>query len=163
MAIMIEDMEEKKKKGSGRKSIFTKELGKKIEECYELGMKDTQVADIVGVTRQTIDNWKNANPVFFASIRLAKAKADKAVECAVLKAAKGHVFKTKKWVRVGEEYEQVEDETYYPPNPTCGVFWLKNRQGWKDRMDHEVSGQDGEPLTVVIKDYRKKEENSQDE
>ena len=30
-----------------------------LEKLYLLGLTDVQVADIIGVTRQTIENWKN--------------------------------------------------------------------------------------------------------
>ena len=142
----------------GRKTKKSDELTKVIMECYELGMIDRQVCDIVGITDTTLNTWKKKYPEFLASIRLAKAKHDNDVECALLKAAKGHEYTTSKVIvdKTGNEH-CIPETNYYPPNPTSAIFWLKNRRGWRDKLDHELSGKEGAPIELVVKDYREEE------
>ena len=46
---------------------------------------------------------------------------------------------------------------HYPPDPVSMIFWLKNRQKdkWRDKVEHEHSGKDGKPIRFKIEDATK--------
>ena len=102
----------------GRPSSFTEEYKTQALELAKLGLTDAQMAKVFGVTEQTFNNWKKANPDFFASLKEHKAFADAKVEQALFKKATG--------------FEQ--GDKFFPPDTTACIFWLKNRQpdNWKD-------------------------------
>ena len=52
----------------GRPSSFTEEYKTQALELAKLGLTDAQMAKVFGVTEQTFNNWKKANPDFFASL-----------------------------------------------------------------------------------------------
>ncbi len=98
-------------------------------KLYERGCTDAQVARIVGVTRQTIDNWKIEYPDFFVALKEAKEFVDARVEKALLSRALGGKFRERRasFDKYGEMHA-VDDHKYLPPDPTSAIFWLKNRQ-----------------------------------
>jgi hypothetical protein len=32
---------------------------------------------------------------------------------------------------------------------TAAIFWLKTRAGWRETTNHELSGRNGEPITII--------------
>ena len=38
-------------------------------------------------------------------------------------------------------------------NATLIIWWTKNRMGWKDKIDHEITGKDGNPIEHAVKIY----------
>lgn len=80
---------------AGKTTLTTKTL-KKILELYKLGNNWTVIADNIGVTVQTLNNWRNANDLQIYSelekIRREKllAKAEKVME-ELLESDDGHI------------------------------------------------------------------------
>ena len=139
-------LKEKKSKG-GRPSKFGKTDMKLVEKLYKAGLDDSQVAGIIDVTEQTINNWKNAHPKFFESLKDWKLEADAKVEVSLYKSALGFTTKHKKAVVVsdgkdcGSHIEMVEEENQHPPNSTSIIYWLKNRKPreWADKKDLNIT------------------------
>lgn len=106
----------------------------------ELGLSDTQVAYICGVTERTVNNWKVSYPDFFQSLKQAKELADMNVEKMLYRKATGTV-------KIKEEHDGVDasgnviNKTVVKelaPDNTAMIFWLKNRQPDKWREKQEV-------------------------
>ena len=114
------------KKKTGRPTKFSEENQKIALAAYKYGATDAQVAEDIGVTITTIQNWKIAHPEFFDTLKTAKAIADAQVEQSLFKRAKGYI---------GVDKE-------FPPDVTACIFWLKNRnkQEWRDTINQEISG-----------------------
>lgn len=102
------------------------------------GKTDKQVAQILDVTEQTINNWKNAQPHFFESLKDWKIIADEKVEKSLYERACGYTCKeTKVASHEGLIIDKVEIDKNYPPDPVSMIFWLKNRKPdeWRDKQD----------------------------
>ncbi len=86
-----------------------------VETAYHLcclGLTNDQLGERLGVTRATINNWKQLHPDFFDAIKRGKEDADSLVVNALRKKA-------------------LDGDT------TAMIFWLKNRQpkDWRDRKN----------------------------
>lgn len=114
-----------------------------IQKIYALGATDKQLSDIIGVTEQTLNNWKKSDPQFFESIKGWKEDADNKVERSLYQRALGY------------EYEEVTKEISMrtkklkitkivtkktPASEIACIFWLKNRRplDWRDKKEVDV-------------------------
>lgn len=136
----------------GPKSIDTPDVRKEMLICYEVGMTDQEVADIIGVTRVTINNWKKKDPAFFIAIKRAKRLADKQVQDSLYSRACGVDVQE---FRKDSDGKTIVTKKKLPPDPTSMIFWLKNRQPerWRDKRETEVTGKGGEPLAIKVTRY----------
>jgi hypothetical protein len=154
--------EQKKKrtsKGSGRKKTsvaeklskitFDLEKVKKIAAFY--GNTDAQLANVLGVSEDTINVWKK-DKTFFQVLKEAKDQADSRVVESLYARATGYSHNAIHF----SAYEGIVTETpyveHYPPDPTSMIFWLKNRdkENWKDRHDYTSNGEALKAGTVII-------------
>lgn len=133
----------KKKSKGGRPTKFDKAQMLLIEYMAKEGKTDKEMAEAVGVTERTINNWKKDYPQYFQPLKDWKAEADEKVERALYQRATGYVTKDTKMfchegMIVAEDYEK-----HYPPDPTSMIFWLKNRnpQKWRDKIDVAQTGE----------------------
>ena len=53
----------------GRPTKYDPKLNGMVEELCRLGATDKELGEIIGVTGQTINNWKNSNDEFFKAIK----------------------------------------------------------------------------------------------
>ena len=115
------------KRGKGRPSRIDKIDRNAVRILFEHGYTNKQLADFIGVTQQTIDNWQKADKSFFESLKKGKEVADWRVEKSLYERACG-------WTD--------PDGKVYPPDPTSMIFWLKNRKAaeWRDKHDHSLQG-----------------------
>jgi len=140
-------LKENKAKKAGQPSKFEDFMSIGIlEGLYREGFTDKQVAKLIGVTEQTINNWKKAHPKFFESLKDWKAEADHEVVNALFKSALGFTTKHKKAITVsdgaqtGAHVEYVTEHHQAPPNATSIIFWLKNRHPdqWADKRELNI-------------------------
>jgi hypothetical protein len=151
----------KKKHPGGRPSKYKPEY---VEQVYDLaahGYTDKEIADFFKVREQTINNWKNAHPEFFESLKRGKYEFDtNVVEKSLLRRATGYKYKEITRViskepdpETGEArlitVKEVTKEM--APDPTSMIFWLKNRQPdeWRDRQSTEL-GLTSETLSAIL-------------
>lgn len=113
-----------------------------------LGATDKDIADILEVNQDTVNEWKKVHPSFSESLKKGKAIADANVADRLYQRAMGfeHDSEEIKVVSLGgkegSEIERVPIRKIYPPDPTAAIFWLKNRQPaqWRDKQEVEVKG-----------------------
>lgn len=133
----------------GRPSKFKPEFIEMARvACAELEATDQELANLFAVDIATIQRWKNEHPQFCDTIKSAKEAADKRVEMALFKRATGY---TQKRTEVSSEGNTIEITKEILADPVSMIFWLKNRQRdrWRDKQDHEITGKDGLPLAVI--------------
>lgn len=53
----------------GGRPKYDPKLNGMVEELCRLGATDKELGEIIGVTGQTINNWKNSNDEFFKAIK----------------------------------------------------------------------------------------------
>lgn len=126
-----------------------------IEQYVELarqGATEQEIADKLGVCRDTIYQWARDSEQFSYARKEARDEANDHVEAALFKMATGlkHCVVKPMEVKDGDgvsHIELVEYEERLPPNPTSMIFWLKNRRPdrWRDKQEVEVDS------TVEIK------------
>lgn len=116
----------------------------KLEGLARDGLTDEQIANNIGIRRETLYAWKNKFPNISNALKRGKEVVDREVENALFKSALGY------------EYEELTREVnengllkttkvvtkQVAPNPTSAIFWLKNRKPneWRDKKETELSG-----------------------
>lgn len=155
-------MAKKNKPGAGRPTKKTPFTIQKIIDLTKAGKTKKQMAEILDVCQQTIDTWLSMDFELGVTVRELKAEADEMVEASLLKRSVGfeRTFKTQKVSKDGDVVE-VEETQYFPPDPTSMKFWLMNRQREKyaEKVDHTLSDPNGQPIKLIITDYREDKED----
>jgi len=118
---------------AGRPTKYEKKYGKQVQKLYLLGATDAQIADILGVSRDTFYAWKKKYPELSDT---KKAIADAKVAESLYKRAIGYSHKA---VKIFNNYGKPLIVPYterYPPDVTAALKWLYNRQPelWRDKQ-----------------------------
>lgn len=84
------------------------------------GLSLTAFAGVIGVCRDTLNEWQREHPAFSDAVKVAKAKRTLSLETDLLSADSGSVV-------------------------TSRIFALKNAapDEWRDRKDHNLTSDDG--------------------
>lgn len=137
----------------GRPSQFHERY---IDEARKLGMlgaTDAECAAFWGVSETTVNNWKHQHPEFLESLNAGKMAADANVADRLYQRAMGYSHKAVKIFMPANAPAPVYADyvEHYPPDTAAGIFWLKNRRkaDWRDKLEH--TGEDGGPITVVVR------------
>jgi len=115
------------------------------------GATQDEIADVLGVSRRTINYWLVQHPEFNAAIQVGNEVFNPRVERALAERAIGFYADKYVWRETTEEqrkegqptYVMVPTErVYYPPDVTAAIYWTKNRMPdkWRDVNKHTVTG-----------------------
>lgn len=129
------------------------------------GFTDEQIADNIGINRDTLYNWKKKYPDISDALKRGKEVVDAEVENALLKRAMGYtwteVTKEAVWNAEKEMYEFIvskEVTKHVTPDVTAQIFWLKNRKPeiWRDKKDINMDAKVQNPFDgISTKDIKK--------
>lgn len=158
-----------KNKKPGRKPAYDEKYNNIVYiACKEGGFTDIKLARLLGVCKQTINNWKKQHPAFYEAMQKGKDEFDTLnVENDLLKNARGFKYtettkepalvqiKDEDGKTIGVEEKLVITKTVQKtvtPSTTAQIYWLKNRnqKRWRDRKE---IGFDGD---VVVKMNKKR-------
>lgn len=127
-----------------------------IEEWTSKGLTLKQIAKKLGISESTLYKYKAGSEEFSESVKKGRQGAVEELENSMFKSAAGYTRRVKKYQKVKnciyengkkskewEEMVEYEEEVYFPPDTTAGIFLLKN---WGNYMN--------EPRAM---DIRKKE------
>jgi transcriptional regulator with XRE-family HTH domain len=129
-----------------------------VKKLAKHGLTEEQIADILGICKATITNYKLSSPEFLASLKEGKEISDLKVEKSLFQRAVGYehpeeeIFCNKDGV-----VTTVPTMKFYPPDTTACIFWLKNRKKaeWRDTIEH--TGDPNNPIQINIsKTYKDK-------
>lgn len=111
----------------------------KIKEWAANGLTIAQIAKNLGMARSTLNKYKSLLPVIEDTVKKARIDAVETLENTMFTSAVGYTRKVKKYQKVKrelyengkksetwEEMVEYEEEVYYPPDNTAGIFLLKN-------------------------------------
>ncbi len=136
-----------KRKKTGPKSRITQEVLHQVYWLCLLGATDIQLSQFFQVAPQTIDNWKHANPDFYAYLTKGKHEADIKVMQSFFKRATGYEYtENHSATTVDKEGNTITTNKtitkQVAPDTTAIIFWLKNRwRGkWADVQHMELQG-----------------------
>ncbi|MDL2301035.1 helix-turn-helix domain-containing protein [Lachnospiraceae bacterium OttesenSCG-928-D06] len=107
------------------------------------GLTDEQIAENVGISVRTLYRWKIQYCQICHALKKGKEIADREIENALFKRAKGYDFTE---TRIKKKGNVVVEETlitkHIPGDTTAQIFWLKNRKpeywGGGDRFTSET-------------------------
>lgn len=129
-----------------------------LEAWVRNGLTDEQIAANIGISRSTLNEWKNRFSDISDTLKRGKEIVDIQVENALLKRALGYTYKeTTREAQFNpqtEQYEMVvtkEVTKEVVPDTTAQIFWLKNRkpEEWRDKKDVEHSGSVNNPFAAL--------------
>jgi transposase len=109
------DRRTKVQRSRGRPSDFEPEMIAQAAALARDGATDADIAEALGIARQTIYVWYNRYPEFRDALKAAKSSFDERIERRLAQDAEDGVT-------------------------TAQIFWLKNRrpQEWRDRRETEI-------------------------
>lgn len=123
-----------------------------LEAWARDGLTNEQISHNMGISRETLNQWKNKYTDIFDALKKGKEVVDIEVENALCKSAKGfwyqeEVVSTKKEVIYsdGKRVKEVSEPVvvtlnrFKPSETAAAIFWLKNRKPDKWREKQEVS------------------------
>lgn len=99
-----------------------------VERLASQGLTHDQIADCLGINRETLYARKRASSDFSDAIKRGQAKGIDTITNALHEQAKAG-------------------------NTSAAIFYLKNRAGWRDKQ--ELTGSDGGPLVIEIVKHAK--------
>ena len=127
------------------------------------GLTDEQIANNMGVRRETLYDWKKKHPNISNALKKGKEVVDIQVENALLKRALGYEY-TEEKVEISEKDGRKVTQTvkHVAPDTTAQIFWLKNRRPEKWRSEPRESGSaaqtDGHNALITAIKERKHED-----
>lgn len=142
--------------------VITKRIVDTIEHCVNMGYSDAKTAEVLGIHRNTLRNWKKHNEVIKMLYEYNEADTEeekkRQVEDALLKRAIGYT-QTEVTRQVGKDgkldvVKTVEKQIM--PSTTAQIFWLKNRCGYE--WDGGIVDDENESGVVVMPEAREEEE-----
>lgn len=139
------------------KDIFEPSHCQLAANLANLGLPDVRIAEVFGISHDTIEKWQRDFPEFAVAIKSGRVPADGDVARSLYERALGFKFKTQEPIKLKETHydnngrkisekervEVIEVEKAVPADTVACIFWLKNRQRslWRDRIEH--TGADG--------------------
>jgi hypothetical protein len=112
------------------------------EQCL-LGQSEDEIAELFGVSQQTLIKWKRQHPTFAKAFQRGGSLADGKVAKALLKRAIGFSHSTEKrtYDAEGNVTQRIRSTTHYPPEPAALSFYLFNRSRakWSSKPAADLS------------------------
>ena len=112
----------------------------KIEGWARDGLTDEQIAKNIGISRSTLNVWKDRYSDISDALKKGKDIIDRQVENALLKRALGYEYEeVKEKFEYGVITERTVTKKEVVPDTTAQIFWLKNRKPdkWRDKPGYE--------------------------
>ena len=104
------------------------------------GLSMDQIAENVHVSRSTLFKWKVENQMLSDALLINREIADRQVENALFKTAKGFHYTEDKIAPSGAKISNVK--SYQAPNVGAIKLWLSNRKPdtWREKQNIELQG-----------------------
>ena len=122
----------------GRPTKFEPGMIETARRLCSQGATDREVAQALGIAESTLYVWKHDNPEFAEALKVTKEAADERVISALYRRATGYSFDSEKIsINAKGAVTRVPCVEHVPPDTAAAFIWLKNRQGWRDKVDHK--------------------------
>lgn len=121
---------------------YSKALDRRCHDYALLGASDEEIADMMGIHRETFVQWAIEKPSLAKALARARFDAPVRIVKSLHRAANGYKHRETKLNVVGGKVEKTVVSKAYPPNVQAATLILANRMGkhWKDSKTVEHSG-----------------------
>lgn len=115
---------------------------RQLREMAAAGLTDTQIAERIGVRRQTIYDWINAYPDISDALAAGRAMSDDAVEGATHLAALGYYVDETTIERDagGKIVSKTTRRRWVRPDMRAALAWLARRRWREDQVTEQEAG-----------------------
>jgi hypothetical protein len=132
---------------NGRPTKYREEYPEIARKVTGEGKTLADLAELLGVNRDTLVEWQKRHPEFSVAIKLGREDATDRVERALFERATGYSHKAEKLLVVsdgggaGSHVERLETIEHYPPDTNAARMWLTNVRGgvWKEKTHQELT------------------------
>jgi len=153
----------KRKKARGRPSKWDDSFLELAYKGAKLGATDAGLAELLGVSIGTIENWQRDKPEFKDQVALGKKIANNGARKALLRRAIGFSYtdttttenfeyKTEQGeiVKVLVSSKTVTSKKHVAPDHVAAFMWLKNRErdSWRNTWDSPKGDADEDAIPV---------------
>lgn len=121
------------------------------------GLTDEQIANNIGITRSTLNEWKKKYSVISDTLKKGKEVVDIEVENALLKRALGYSYtETRTKTENGKITETITIMKEVAPDTTAQIYWLNNRKSdkWRNKQKEETDTATLEKLDLYLAEIR---------
>lgn len=122
----------------------------KLEAWARDGLTEADIAHNIGISTQSLWDWKNKHLDVLAALKKGKEVADIRVENALYKRAIGYDAIEEKTIigADGDVSQTIKQVKHIAPDTTAQIFWLKNRRPelWRDKVVVDANMNSGEKL-----------------
>ena len=122
------------------------------------GLTEEQIANNIGISRQSLWEWKKKEVDILNALKKGKEVVDIEVENALLKRALGYTI-TIVEQKLDKEgcVHTLEKDVHVPGDTTAQIFWLKNRkrQQWRDKIEYSNDNGELNKLDELLKEIKK--------
>lgn len=128
------------------------------------GLTDEQIAENMGISVRTLYRWKLLYCQICQALKKGKDAADREIENALFKRAKGYDFtETRVKKKGGVIVEEITTTKHIPGDTTAQIFWLKNRKPEYWGGGHEFAGVDETTVEIYLPDNERDGKNERKE
>lgn len=122
-----------------------------IYSLAEQGFTQTQIAERIGVARQSLYNLQQRDAKFLDAFKKAKKRATEIVERSLFESATGWTCEETIVKVIDGNIHKIKVTKQYPPSVDAQKFYLKNRDPdrWKDRLEQDIVS-DGKSVAEVL-------------
>lgn len=112
----------------------------KVQGWARDGKTEEQIAELMGISKRTLYNWKKKEMPLLQALKVGKDVADRQIENALFKSALGYDYEEE---TVTNDGRVVKVKKHKPANTTAQIFWLKNRkpEQWRDKRELSHDGE----------------------
>jgi hypothetical protein len=134
-------MTDRPKRKRGRPTKFYTEICAKVEKLCLLGATNEQIADFVGISTETLNEWLKSNQEFSDSIARGRHDADANVAKSLYKRATGYEHKESHVTSYQGSVTVTDVLKHVPPDTAAASLWLRNRQPkhWRNAESSDYS------------------------
>ncbi len=134
----------------GLPSTYDPAYAEQARKMCRLGATDNDLVDFFEISRATLYRWKTQFEEFADAIVDGKERADERVRQALYNKATGYSFDSEKIFCQDGVVIRAKTVEHVPPSDSAIKFWLMNRQGWSDKVGHELTGRDGAAIQAEV-------------
>jgi transposase-like protein len=137
-------------RGVGRPTLYSPEFVQQVAEACVNGATVNDIAELLGVSRSTVNEWRIRYPEFSTALKVGRDKADDRIEASLYERAAGYSHPD---VHIAVQQGEVTITPivkHYPPDTAAAFIWLKNRRGWKDKQEHEVTHTLSDQMRAIL-------------